>query len=131
MSLCLPANNILLMFICFLTLLWKMEIAPLSFQERELCSYEKQNCRLNDKNNFQTQIRQNILICQCLVDQLTCLSHELGQIIWLLITGKSCYLFNFIQWFFLIITFYVAFPRQHWEWGPRLRMEKWTLWPIV
>ena len=131
LSLCLPANNILLMFICLLALLWEMEIAPLSFQERELCSYEKQNCRLNDKNNFQTQIRQNILICQCLVDQLTCPSHELGQIIWLLITGKSCYLFNFIQWFLLIITFHVAFPRQHWEWGPRLRMEKWTLWPIV
>ena len=59
LSLCLPANNILLMFICLLALLWEMEIAPLSFQERELCSYEKQNCRLNDKNNFQTQIRQN------------------------------------------------------------------------
>ena len=58
-----------------------MEIAPLSFQERELGSYEKQNCRLNDKNNFQTQIRQNILICQCLADQLTCPSRELGQII--------------------------------------------------
>ena len=84
MSLCLSANNILLMFICFLALLWKMEIASVSFQERELCSYEKQTCWLNDKNNFQTQIRQNILICQCLVDQLTCPSHELGQIIWLL-----------------------------------------------
>ena len=81
LSLCLPANNILLMFICLLALLWEMEIAPLSFQERELCSYEKQNCRLNDKNNFQTQIRQNILIRQCLTDPLTCPSHELGQII--------------------------------------------------